>query len=78
MDQSAEFPDIPLGPLLARSHPSVHGRPSLIRIPSPPHPLMQGGLMDMDIDPKRACLILTQGRDGGSGGGRDVLYLGIT
>ena len=40
----AEFPDNPLGPLPARSYPGVNGRPSLVRNPSPPHPLIQGGV----------------------------------
>ena len=42
-DPSVEFLDGPLVPLLARSCPSVHGRPSIIINPSLPHLLTQGG-----------------------------------
>ena len=38
-DPSAELPDGPLPPLPTRSYPIVHGYPSLIINPSPPHML---------------------------------------
>ena len=49
-DPLAEFPDGLMVLLPERSYPSVYGRPSLIRNPSLPHPLMQGGIEDMGIE----------------------------
>ena len=49
-DPLDEFLDGLLGPLLARSEPSVHGRPSLIRNPILTHTLIQGGLRDLSLE----------------------------
>ena len=71
LDPSSEYLEGPMGPLLARSYPGVDWGPILVRYPSPPHPLAQGGLRYLILKLREylvciRCKITTEGPEGGA------------
>ena len=70
-DAPVELLDGPLPPLPAPIYPGVNVRPILVRYPSLPHLLTQGGLEDLGLDILKVLIwrqrkVATHGPEGGA------------